>query len=199
MELFAISYPYIIKKCYTIFTKERMKTMIEKAAFAGGCFWCMVKPFVEWEGIHKVTSGYMGGHLENPTYEDVKKGSSGHLEVVEIEFDSSIFSYEQLLDIYWMQIDPTDAFGQFHDRGASYTTAIFTYTEEQKELAIASKEKLAASGRFDQPIVTIIRNAEKFYPAEAFHQNYYKKESAHYKEDRSKSGRDSFIAAHWEK
>lgn len=173
--------------------------MIEKAAFAGGCFWCMVKPFVEWEGIHKVTSGYMGGHLENPTYEDVKKGSSGHLEVVEIEFDSSIFSYEQLLEIYWMQIDPTDAFGQFHDRGASYTTAIFTYTEEQKELAIASKEKLAASGRFDQPIVTIIRNAEKFYPAEAFHQNYYKKESAHYKEDRSKSGRDSFIAAHWGK
>ncbi|MFJ7737434.1 peptide-methionine (S)-S-oxide reductase MsrA [Lysinibacillus sp. NPDC097287] len=173
--------------------------MIEKAAFAGGCFWCMVKPFVEWDGIHKVTSGYMGGHVINPTYEDVKQGTSGHLEVVEIEFDSTIFSYEKLIDIYWMQIDPTDVFGQFHDRGASYTTAIFTYNEEQKRLAEASKDKLATSGRFDKPIVTIIRDAQNFYPAENYHQDYYKKESEAYQEDRAKSGRDEFIVKHWKK
>ncbi len=95
--------------------------------------------------------------------------------MVEIEYDAAIFSYEQLLDIYWMQIDPTDAYGQFHDRGASYATAIFTYTEEQKHIAIASKEKLAKSGRFDKPIVTIIRDAQHFYPAEDYHQDYYKK------------------------
>lgn len=173
--------------------------MIEKAAFAGGCFWCMVKPFVEWDGIHKVTSGYMGGHVINPTYEDVKQGNSGHLEVVEIEFDSTIFSYEKLLDIYWMQIDPTDAFGQFHDRGTSYTTAIFTYNEKQKRIAEASKEKLSTSGRFDKPIVTIIRDAQNFYPAENYHQDYYKKEPIHYQEDRANSGRDEFIAKHWKK
>lgn len=141
----------------------------------------------------------MGGHLENPTYEDVKKGTSGHLEVVEIEFDPAIFSYEQLLDIYWMQIDPTDAYGQFHDRGESYTTAIFTYTDEQKQIAEASKEKLANSGRFDKPIVTKIRDAERFYPAEDYHQDYYKKETEHYQQDRAVSGRDTFIAKHWEK
>lgn len=188
-----------VKQCYNIFTKERMIQLIEKATFAGGCFWCMVKPFVEWDGIHKVTSGYMGGHLENPTYEDVKKGTSGHLEVVEIEFDPAIFSYEQLLDIYWMQIDPTDAYGQFHDRGESYTTAIFTYTDEQKQIAAASKEKLANSGRFDKPIVTKIRDAERFYPAEDYHQDYYKKETEHYQQDRAVSGRDTFITKHWEK
>lgn len=173
--------------------------MIEKAAFAGGCFWCMVKPFVEWDGIHKVTSGYMGGHVINPTYKDVKQGTSGHLEVVEIEFDATIFSYEKLLDVYWMQIDPTDAFGQFHDRGDSYATAIFTYTEEQKRMAEASKGKLATSGRFDKPIVTIIRDAQNFYPAENYHQDYYKKEPIHYQEDRANSGRDEFIAKHWKK
>lgn len=172
---------------------------MEKATFAGGCFWCMVKPFVEWDGIHSVTSGYMGGHIVNPTYEDVKAGDSGHLEVVQIEFDPHIFSYEKLLEIYWMQIDPTDADGQFHDRGASYGTAIFTHNEEQEEKAKQSKENLTASGRFNKPIVTVIRKAEHFYPAEDYHQDYYKKEAAHYKEDRAKSGRDEFLAAHWQK
>ena len=171
--------------------------MIEKATFAGGCFWCMVKPFDSWDGIHKVTSGYMGGHLENPTYEDVKKGASGHLEVVEIQFDPAIFSYEQLLDIYWQQIDPTDEFGQFHDRGESYSTAIFFYSEEQRQKAEKSKAALAASGKFTKPIVTVIRDAETFYEAEDYHQDYYKKEETHYKEDREKSGRDEFIQKHW--
>lgn len=170
---------------------------MEKAIFAGGCFWCMVKPFDQWEGIERVTSGYMGGHVENPTYEDVKTGTSGHLEVVEIEFDPALFSYERLLDIYWMQIDPTDAGGQFQDRGESYTTAIFVQNDAQQSLAEASKAALAASGRFKKPIVTIIRQAETFWPAEDYHQDYYKKEPAHYKEDRAISGRDTFIKENW--
>ena len=170
---------------------------MEKATFAGGCFWCMVKPFDQWEGIHKVTSGYMGGHVENPTYEDVKKGTSGHLEVVQIEFNPAKFSYEQLLEIYWMQIDPTDAGGQFHDRGDSYKTAIFVHSEQQRQLAQQSKEDLAESGRFKKPIVTEIRDANTFYVAEDYHQDYYKKEPEHYKEDRAKSGRDAFINEHW--
>lgn len=169
----------------------------EKAAFAGGCFWCMVKPFKEWAGIIDVVSGYMGGHVENPTYEDVKKGDSGHLEVVEITFNPTIFSYEQLLDIYWQQIDPTDAEGQFQDRGHSYSTAIFYYTEEQKTIAEQSREKLSLSGKFDKPIVTPVRPAETFYRAEEYHQDYYIKETAHYKEDRARSGRDTFIQKHW--
>ncbi|MFF5995161.1 peptide-methionine (S)-S-oxide reductase MsrA [Lysinibacillus sp. KU-BSD001] len=170
---------------------------MEKATFAGGCFWCMVKPFDQWDGIHKVTSGYMGGHVENPTYEDVKKGTSGHLEVVQIEFDPYVFSYEQLLDIYWMQIDPTDDGGQFHDRGESYKTAIFVHNETQRQLAEQSKVQLAASGRFKKPIVTEIRDANTFYKAEDYHQDYYQKEPEHYKEDREKSGRDTFLKEYW--
>ncbi|RHW37548.1 peptide-methionine (S)-S-oxide reductase [Lysinibacillus yapensis] len=170
---------------------------MEKATFAGGCFWCMVKPFVEWDGIHKVTSGYMGGTLENPTYEKVKEGNTGHLEVVQIEFDSKVFPYEKLLEIFWMQIDPTDDGGQFHDRGESYKTAIFVHSDEQQKLAEKSKQDLADCGRFKKPIVTEIRKAQTFYPAEDYNQDYYKKEQKHYLEDRAASGRDKFIEAHW--
>ena len=170
---------------------------MEKATFAGGCFWCMVKPFDSWEGIEKVTSGYMGGHIDSPTYEDVKRGDSGHVEVVEILFDPAHFSYERLLDIYWMQIDPTDDGGQFHDRGESYKTVIFTHNEDQRLTAEKSKVDLATSGRFKKPIVTTIREASTFWPAEEYHQDYYKKEQAHYKEDRAVSGRDEFIDKHW--
>ena len=170
---------------------------MEKATFAGGCFWCMVKPFDQWDGIEKVTSGYMGGHIDSPTYEDVKRGDSGHVEVVEIQFDPAQFSYERLLDIYWMQIDPTDDGGQFHDRGESYKSVIFTHNEDQRLAAEKSKVDLATSGRFKKPIVTAIREASTFWPAEDYHQDYYKKEQAHYKEDRAVSGRDEFIDKHW--
>lgn len=172
---------------------------MEKATFAGGCFWCMVKPFDQWDGIHSITSGYMGGHVINPTYEDVKKGNSGHLEVVQIQYDPSIFTYKQLLEIFWQQIDPTDAFGQFQDRGESYGTAIFTHSDEQAEIAEKSKQELADSGRFSKPIVTPIRPAETFYVAEDYHQDYYKKEPEHYAEDRAMSGRDEFIKENWKK
>ena len=170
---------------------------VDKVAFAGGCFWCMVKPFKEWDGIYDVVSGYMGGHTENPLYEDVKNGETGHLEVVEITYDSSVFPFEKLLDVFWQQIDPTDADGQFQDRGHSYSTAIFYSTDEQREIAQISKERLGKSGIFTKPIVTPIRPIERFYRAEEYHQNYYEKEQKHYNDDRAKSGRDEFISNHW--
>lgn len=174
-----------------------MNTDLRRATFAGGCFWCMVKPFDQWEGVHKVISGYTGGHVENPTYEDVKKGNSGHYEAVEITFDPNIISYEEIIEIYWQQIDPTDDGGQFHDRGDSYRTAIFYHNEYQKQIAEETKSKLEQSGRFSSKIVTKILPAQTFYPAEEEHQDFYKKEKDLYEEDRAKSGRDAFLQDVW--
>lgn len=157
----------------------------------------MVKPFDTWEGVHNVISGYTGGQVENPTYEQVKTGETGHYEAVEITFDPEIISYDTILDLYWKQIDPTDAGGQFHDRGSQYRAAIFHTTPEQKEKAQQSKEKLAESGIFKKPIVTEILPATRFYPAEEYHQDFYKKEKEVYEKDRTKSGRDDFIETHW--
>ncbi|MBD7966644.1 peptide-methionine (S)-S-oxide reductase MsrA [Paenibacillus gallinarum] len=171
---------------------------MEKATFAGGCFWCMVTPFEELPGIHGIVSGYTGGSVPNPTYEEVKTGTTGHYEVVQITFDPDVFPYEKLLELYWPQIDPTDPDGQFHDRGSQYRTAIFYHNERQQELALQSKKEVADSGRFDKPIVTKILPAETFYPAEDYHQDYHKKNQKHYKEDREKSGRDEYISEHWE-
>ncbi|AYV66979.1 peptide-methionine (S)-S-oxide reductase [Niallia circulans] len=170
---------------------------MEKATFAGGCFWCMVSPFEEQPGIGGIVSGYSGGHVENPTYEQVKTGTTGHFEVVEITYDPEVFPYERLLELYWQQIDPTDPDGQFHDRGPQYRTAIFYHNDKQKELAEKSKQAMAASGKFSKPIVTLIEPAAIFYPAEDYHQDYHKKNKQHYKEDREKSGRDVFIKEHW--
>ncbi|WP_339217065.1 peptide-methionine (S)-S-oxide reductase MsrA [Ornithinibacillus sp. FSL M8-0202] len=172
-------------------------TTLKKATFAGGCFWCMVKPFDQWDGVHAVVSGYTGGHVENPTYEEVKTGTTGHYEAVEITFDPSIISYNEILEVYWRQIDPTDAGGQFQDRGEQYRTAVFYHDEEQKAQAEASKQALAESGRFQKPIVTEILPAVTFYPAEDYHQDFYKKSEKEYKEDRAKSGRDEFIEENW--
>lgn len=176
-----------------------MEKKLEKATFAGGCFWCMVKPFDQWDGIVKVISGYTGGHVENPTYEQVKTGTTGHYEAVQIEFDPTVFPYEKLLEIYWQQIDPTDDGGQFHDRGPSYRTAIFYHNEEQKIKAEQSKEALEKSGRFQKPIVTKILPAQEFYEAEEYHQDFYKKNPEAYKKDRELSGRDAFIEKYWGK
>lgn len=171
--------------------------MLEKATFAGGCFWCMVSPFEEEDGIEEVISGYTGGHTVNPTYQEVCSETTGHLEAVQITFNPEKFSYEKLLEIFWQQIDPTDPGGQFHDRGESYTTAIFYHTEAQKEKAEASKKRIEESGRFNKPIVTQIRPAESFYIAEEHHQKYHKKNPLHYKMYRHGSGRASFIKQHW--
>lgn len=170
---------------------------MEVAIFAGGCFWCMVSPFHVLRGIESVTSGYSGGHVENPTYEDVKSQKSGHYEVIRIEYNPAVISYEKLLDAFWMQIDPTDDGGQFHDRGPSYKSAIFYTTPEQKKMAEESRKRLEESKRFEDPIVTEILPAKPFYDAEAYHQDFYKKEPVAYKKDRGKSGRDEFILKHW--
>lgn len=169
----------------------------EKATFAGGCFWCMVSPFEDLPGILKVRSGYTGGHTENPTYEEVCSETTGHVEAVQITYDPKVFPYEKLLALFWQQIDPTDAGGQFHDRGTSYQTAIFYHTEEQKVKAEVSKQALEASGRFDKPIFTPILPAQTFYEAEEHHQDYHKKNPAHYKRYSKGSGRVDFIENHW--
>lgn len=170
---------------------------MEKATFAGGCFWCMVTPFDELPGISEVISGYTGGHKENPTYEEVCSHTTGHYEAVQITFDPDIFPYEKLVQLFWQQIDPTDDGGQFHDRGDSYRTAIFYHNEKQKEIALASKEALEKSGKFTKPIVTKILPATIFYPAEEYHQYFYKKNPFHYQMYRKGSGRDEFIKKHW--
>ncbi|MBG9471762.1 methionine sulfoxide reductase [Priestia megaterium] len=169
----------------------------EVATFAGGCFWCMVKPFDEQPGIIKVVSGYTGGHKENPTYKEVCSETTGHYEAVQITFDPEVFPYEKLLELYWPQIDPTDAGGQFADRGDSYRTAIFYHNEHQKTLAEESKQQLEASGRFSEPIATQILPAKPFYEAEEYHQGYYKKNKFRYAMYRRGSGRDRFIKENW--
>lgn len=174
-----------------------MSKQYEVAIFAGGCFWCMVSPFHVFDGIIEIKSGYIGGHLENPTYKDVKTQTSGHYEAVKIVFDPELVTYDKLLEAFWMQIDPTDPGGQFHDRGPSYRTAIFYTTEKQKEKAEASKQALDASGRFPAPIVTEILPATTFYDAEDYHQDFYKKSPDEYKADRKVSGRDEFIKKYW--
>lgn len=148
---------------------------MEKALFAGGCFWCMVQPFEETDGIIKVVSGYTGGWLDNPTYEQVKRQKTGHTEAVYIEYDESKLSYEQLLSIYWQQTDPTDAMGQFMDRGESYRPVIFYYNDKQKEAALKSRQLLESKSLYSDPIVTKVEKASTFYPAEEEHQQFYKK------------------------
>ncbi len=167
------------------------------AYFAGGCFWCMVSPFDALDGIEQVRSGYMGGHLDQPRYEDVKKQTSGHYEVVKMIYDPEQVSYERLLQAFWRQIDPTDSEGQFHDRGPSYRTAVFYTSEEQRQIAERSRQELEDSARFPDPIVTPIIEATKFFDAEEYHQDFYKKNPEEYKLDRTKSGRDDFIRKYW--
>jgi methionine-S-sulfoxide reductase len=187
----------------TIDMKGEMKDMEEpvtaKAIFAGGCFWCMEPPFEKLEGVHAVVSGYIDGHKENPTYQEVSSGTTGHTEAVEITYDPGKISFAELLEVFWMNIDPTDAGGQFVDRGSQYRTGIYYLNDEQKQLAEAAKERLGKSGRFDSPIVTEIVAATRFYPAEDYHQDYYKESPVRYKFYRYNSGRDQFINRVWGK
>ena len=169
----------------------------EIATFAGGCFWCMVSPFDKMPGIVKVVSGYTGGHVENPTYEQVCSDTTGHYEAVQITFDPALMPYEELLQIFWRQIDPTDAGGQFGDRGQSYAPVIFYHSPEQERLALQSKQELDASGRFSKPIHTLILPAKPFYPAEDYHQDYYQKNPLRYQYYRAASGRAKFTKEAW--
>jgi peptide methionine sulfoxide reductase msrA/msrB len=167
------------------------------ATFAGGCFWCMEPPFEKLDGVREVVSGYTGGPEENPTYEEVSSGKTGHLEAVRVYYDSTRVSYETLLDAFWRSIDPTDSAGQFADRGSQYRTAIFYHNDTQRRLAEESKRELSASGTFDEPIVTPIHEAEPFYRAEEYHQDYYQKNPTHYKRYRKGSGREPFLDSVW--
>ena len=173
--------------------------MREIAILAGGCFWCMVKPFTSYEGVEKVVSGYIGGHKENPTYKEVCSGGTGHYEAVEITFDNEKIKFKEILDIFWKQIDPQDENGQFADRGSQYKTAIFYTSDKQKEEAQVSKKRIEDLYFNGKEIATGILEASHFYPAEDYHQNYCKTNSKHYSVYYKNSGRYNFVKAKWDR
>jgi peptide methionine sulfoxide reductase msrA/msrB len=170
---------------------------VKTATFAGGCFWCMEPPFEKLDGVVGVISGYTGGTKADPTYKEVSAGGTGHLEAVRVVYDPARVTYSELLEVFWRQVDPTDSGGQFVDRGGQYATAIFYSTEEELALVLKSRSELQSSGRFDRPIVTPVLKAGEFYPAEEYHQDYYKKSPLRYKFYRSRSGRDKFLRSAW--
>ena len=172
-------------------------TKLETAIFAGGCFWCIESNFEKYSEIDSVVSGYTGGHKVNPTYEEVNTHTTGHIEAVKVTYDPSKLTYNDLLEIYWRSFDPTDAGGSFHDRGNTYTSAIFVANPQQRQIAEASKKRLMESGRFKKPIVTPIRDAVTFYDAEDYHQNYHVTHPTEYYSYRNGSGRDQYIAQKW--
>ncbi|HML93939.1 MAG TPA: peptide-methionine (S)-S-oxide reductase MsrA [Thermodesulfobacteriota bacterium] len=165
----------------------------KKATFSGGCFWCMQPPFDNLPGVVSTTVGYTGGTEKNPSYHDVCYGRTNHLESIEVVYDPDKVSYEELLDVFWLNIDPTDDGGQFVDRGRHYKTAIFYHDEEQKKTAEESKRKLEESGRYKAPVVTTVRPAMEFYPAEDYHQKYYEKNPIGYSTYKAGSGREGYI------
>jgi peptide methionine sulfoxide reductase msrA/msrB len=181
--------------------KDEGKTSVPDSAatatFAGGCFWCMESPFQKLDGVYSVVSGFTGGSDKDPTYEQVASGGTGYVEAVEIRYDPTRVTYEELLHLFWRQIDPTDPGGQFADRGSHYRTAIFWHNDEQRMLAEKSRAELAARGPFDRPIVTDILKAGKFHPAEDYHQDYFLKNAKKYKSYRSASGREPFLQQVW--
>jgi peptide methionine sulfoxide reductase msrA/msrB len=180
--------------------EEPMNTMVEharSAVFAGGCFWCTESDFEKVDGVLEAVSGYTGGSIENPTYKQVSAGGTGHVEAIKVVYDPDKVSYSQLLDVFWRHVDPTDAGGQFVDRGDQYRSVIFYGDEEERQMAETSKKALDASGRFDRPVVTDILPLGTFYEAEDYHQDYHKKNSLRYKWYRSGSGRDKFLETTW--
>ena len=169
-----------------------------EAYFSGGCFWCLESEFEQIPGVKEAMSGYSGGHVDNPTYEEVLSDRTGHREAVKVIYDPGQISYYQLLEAFWKMFDPTDKGGSFADRGHQYTSAIYYQNEEERKAAEESKNKLEKSGIFDRPVATSIEPLKNFFPAEERHQNYYRKHSNHYKNYRYLSGRESFIKKHWQ-
>ena len=170
---------------------------LDTATFAGGCFWCIDAPFEDLVGVRSVVSGYCGGTVRNPTYEQVSTGATGHLETVQVTFDPRIISYGEILDVYWRQFDPTDAGGSFYDRGPQYCSAIFYHNGVQRTVAEASKQFLERSGVFGKPVVTKILPFTEFFPAEDHHQHYCRTNADHYEAYRNASGRDAYIERTW--
>ncbi len=182
----------------TAFAIDKQPVVSHKTAvFGGGCFWCMEPPFEQLEGVIEVMAGYSGGDEKNPTYQEVSSGRTGHVESVRVVYDPEKISFKELLDTFWRYVDPTDPGGQFADRGDHYKTAIFYSDEEEKKIAEQSRDALAASGVFDRPIATAIRPAKPFYPAEEYHQDYYKKNVVHYEAYKVGSGRAGFLERTW--
>jgi peptide-methionine (S)-S-oxide reductase len=167
------------------------------ATFAGGCFWCMEPPFDELAGVVSTTSGYTGGSKQDPMYEEVSAGGTGHAEAVQVRYDPRVVTYEELLAVFWRNVDPVTPNRQFCDAGSQYRSAIFYHDDAQRRLAEESKAALERSGRFDEPIVTEIVAASAFYPAEAYHQDYYEKNPLRYKFYRTSCGRDRRLDALW--
>lgn len=176
---------------------ERSPSKLEQATLAGGCFWCMEQPFEVLDGVIDVVAGYTGGGTPDPTYQSVCSGQTGHLEAVQITFDPDRISFGEILDVFWRQIDPTDAGGSFVDRGSQYRSAIFCHSDDQKQIAEASKEALERSRRFTAPIATSILKLTRFFEAEAYHQDYHRKNPFHYQRYRAGSGRDAYIQSAW--
>ncbi len=198
-SIFLIKYRYLVQKHINVDKSRKglIYMSLDTAIFAGGCFWCMVQPFDTYPGIEKVESGYTGGHVANPTYEQVCSGTTGHTEAVKITFDPDKISYKDLVEIYWHQTDPTDASGQFQDRGDNYRPVIFVKNDEQRKIAEESKRALQESGRFgDAKIVTTIEDAQPFYPAEDYHQGFYKKDPQRFALEEA-GGRQRFIEKYW--
>ncbi|MCB0272102.1 MAG: peptide-methionine (S)-S-oxide reductase MsrA [Bdellovibrionales bacterium] len=188
----------LLSSCTHAENTKNLPNINEKVAtFAGGCFWCLQPSFDELDGVTKTFVGYAGGKTPNPTYQDVGTGKSGYIESIEIYYDSTKINFEKLLEVYWQNIDPTDAGGQFADRGPQYQPVIFFHDEEQKQKAQSAKEALSASNKFSKPIVVEIRQYTNFYPAEEYHQEYYKKNAIRYKLYKKGSGREDFIQKHW--
>ncbi|MBE9502949.1 MAG: peptide-methionine (R)-S-oxide reductase MsrB [Proteobacteria bacterium] len=186
-------------KSDTMHNDKTMTMAVSEATFAGGCFWCTESDLEKLDGVLEAVSGYTNGHKKDPSYKEVSRGGTGHVEAVRVKYDPSMVTYSQILDAFWKHIDPTDSGGQFVDRGPQYRSAIFYHNEEQKELAEKSKEELNRSGRFNKPVITEIIKTGTFYPAEANHQDYYKKNPLRYKYYRYNSGRDQFIEKVWGK
>lgn len=172
-------------------------TYAAKIGLAGGCFWCMEEPFEKLDGVSSVVSGFMGGEKKDPTYKEVASGKTKHRESVLVTYDENKIDLKDILEVFWRQINPTDDGGQFVDRGHQYTTAIFVFNKEQEKIAKASKEKLKASDRFKEKIVTPILKATEFYPAEKYHQDFYKTSTIKYKFYRYRSGRDQYLDEKW--
>jgi len=172
-------------------------TQTAEAIFAGGCFWCVESDFDKVDGVIETVSGYTGGKTPNPTYKQVTHGDTGHYEAVKIVYDPAVVDYETLVDYYWRHVDPTDAGGQFCDRGQSYESAIFAAGEDQREIAEASKSEIEASGVLEKPIVTPILQADTFWPAEGYHQDYYEKNPLRYSYYRKSCGRDKRVKQVW--
>jgi peptide methionine sulfoxide reductase msrA/msrB len=178
-------------------TMSEQGITVETATFAGGCFWCIESVFEKIDGVVEVVSGYTGGDKDNPTYEEVSSGGTGHVEAVQVRYDPARVTYKALLDVFWRHVDPTDRNGQFVDKGQQYRTVIYYHDEDQRRLAKESKAELEKSGRFDKPIVTEILKSTKFFTAEEYHQDYYKKHPIRYEYYRWNSGRDQFLKKAW--